>query len=50
MLEIIHFGKVVQSGIELTNLHLVSGVDVSKVESCVHVFKTVTEDVYISFD
>jgi ABC-type Fe3+-siderophore transport system permease subunit len=50
VLEILHSGNVVQSGIELTNLYLVSGVDVSKVESGVHVYKTLTEDVYISFE
>jgi len=50
MLEILHSCKVVQSVINLTNLYLVSGVDVSKVESSVRAFKTVTEDVYISFN
>jgi cytochrome c-type biogenesis protein CcmF len=49
VLEISQAGKVVQSGIELTNLYLASGANASKVESGVHVYKTVTEDVYLSF-
>ena len=50
ILEISHSGKVLQSGVELTNLYLVNGADVSKVKSSVHIYKAVTEDLYLSFD
>ena len=50
ILEISHLCKVLQSGVELTNLYLVDGADVSKVKSGVHIYKTVTEDLYLSFD
>jgi hypothetical protein len=50
VLEILHSGNVVQSGVELTNLYLTDGVNASKVESGVHVYKAVTEDVYLSFN
>ena len=50
MLEIRHSGNVVQSGVELTNLYLANGANASKVESGVHIYKTVTEDVYLSFN
>jgi cytochrome c biogenesis factor len=50
VLEISHSGVVVQSGVELTNLYLADGTNASKVESGVHVYKTVTEDAYLSFE
>jgi cytochrome c biogenesis factor len=50
VLEIRHSGNVVQSGVELTNLYLANGANASKVESGVHIYKTVTEDVYLSFN
>ena len=50
ILEISHSGEVLQTGVELTNLYLVKGANASKVESGVHVYKTVTEDVYLSFE
>jgi cytochrome c-type biogenesis protein CcmF len=50
VLEIRHSGNVVQSGVELTNLYLANGANASKVESGVHVYNTVTEDVYLSFN
>ena len=50
VLEIRHSGNVVQSGVELTNLYLAKGANASRVESGVHIYKTVTEDVYLSFN
>jgi cytochrome c-type biogenesis protein CcmF len=50
VIEISHSGVVVQSGVELTNLYLASGSNASKVESGVYIYKTVTEDVYLSFE
>jgi cytochrome c biogenesis factor len=50
VLEISHSGAIVESRAELTNLYLVSGTNASKVESGVHIYKMLTEDVYLSFD
>jgi cytochrome c biogenesis factor len=50
VLEILHSGMVVQRGVEMTNLYLADGPNASKVESGVHVHKTLTEDVYLSFE
>ena len=36
--------------IVMTNLYLADGPNASKVESGVHIYKTVTEDVYLSFE
>jgi cytochrome c-type biogenesis protein CcmF len=50
LIEIRHSGNIVQSGVELTNLYLANGANASKVESGVHIYKTITEDVYLSFN
>jgi cytochrome c biogenesis factor len=50
VLEISQSGKVIQSGVELTNLYLADGANASRVESGVHVYKTVSEDLYLNFE
>ena len=49
-LDILQSGHVVQSGVTLTDLYLVNGPDVAKVKASVYIYKTVTEDLYLSFD
>jgi len=49
-LDILQSGKVVQSGVTLTDLYLVNGPDVTKVSASVHIHETVAEDLYLSFD
>jgi cytochrome c-type biogenesis protein CcmF len=50
VLEISQSGKIIQSGVELTNLYLADGSNASKIESSVHIYKTETEDLYLSFE
>lgn len=49
-LDILQSGTVVQSGVELNDRYLVNGPEVTKVSASVYVYKTVTEDLYLSFD